>query len=399
MISVSEAEQIITKNIYPAKPVRQRLADCVDFVLLENIRADRDIPAFNKVLMDGIAINSSALEHRDPLLRLQGTQAAGQNPLKLKSRDFCIEIMTGAVLPTGCDIVIPLEQIQNKGDVFRVRPEFVPVKLQHVQMQGSDRKKGDVVLSAGEILTPAKIAVAASIGKSFLKVGARPSVAIISTGDELVDVNKKPKAFQVRKSNSYALQAALNKFGYRKNKIFHVQDNKIDLRRQLSVILKQFDVLVLSGGVSMGKFDFVPEVLQSLNVKVLFHKVSQKPGKPFWFGMSPSYRAVFALPGNPVSTQVCFYRYVLPYLARSSGRNKIERKYVPLSRDFIVKTDFVFFLPVILDIDAHGLPQAKPCPLSHSGDFAGLSKSDGFVELEAGKGQFSCGSVVPFFSW
>ncbi|HLD69485.1 MAG TPA: molybdopterin-binding protein, partial [Candidatus Omnitrophota bacterium] len=164
-------------------------------------------------------------------------------------------------------------------------------------------------------------------------------------------------------------------------------------------ILKNFDVLILSGGVSMGKFDYVPQVLTKLGVKVLFHKVRQKPGKPFWFGVKKNGPAVFALPGNPASTLVCFYRYVLPQLKRSSGLSSMPQEFAVLSKDISTSSSLTHFLPVTINFHKNGQLKAQPVSSSGSGDYLALAKSDGFVELKEWQRHFAAKTVVPFYRW
>ncbi|OGX27843.1 MAG: hypothetical protein A3D10_07260, partial [Omnitrophica WOR_2 bacterium RIFCSPHIGHO2_02_FULL_48_11] len=331
--------------------------------------------------------------------RIAGVQPAGQKALAVKRAGCCVEIMTGAVVPAAFDAVIPVEQIKIVNKVAVVSPHWKVCKGDHIRRQGSDCKKGATLLKVCSVLGPQQIGIAASVGRSKLKVTARPRIAIISTGDELVDIGVSMKPFQTRLSNSYALEAAFLQTGFCETEIFHIKDNLKEMCGRLAQILKKFDVIVLSGGVSMGKFDYVPQVLKKLKVRVLFHKVTQKPGKPFWFGKSQEGKPVFALPGNPVSTQVCAYRYVLPYLRKSIGLRSGLTELAVLSQVFEVKTDLTYFLPIQFDSNAQGKVWAKPVTIGGSGDFAALAKSQGFVELAAGKRKFPKGSLVKLFCW
>jgi molybdopterin molybdotransferase len=214
-----------------------------------------------------------------------------------------------------------------------------------------------------------------------------------------VDIrHKNIKPYQIRLSNSYVLDAALRQTGLCDPSMFHLIDDKKILLREIKNILSRFDVLILSGGVSMGEFDYVPSVLKELGVKVLFHKVAQKPGKPFWFGQDAKGKAVFALPGNPVSTQICAYRYVMPYLHKAVGL-PYNVQYVALAENFSVKTDLTYFAPVKIFNEKGRMRTAKPVSIGGSGDYASLSLADGFIELEEKHQQFKKGTVVPFYSW
>lgn len=399
MITVNEAEKIISAHlkIFPAE--LRPLTGCYGAVLREDIIADRDQPAFDKALLDGIAINLSSWQVGDKHLKLEGTQAAGKKALRLKDKtNGCIKIMTGAVVPEGCDCVVPVEILTILDKAVRIHDADLKPG-QNIRPQRSDRKKGDLLLKAGVLLLPPKIAVAASVGKAKLKVSKRAKVAIISNGDELVDIDKKLiKPFEIRKSNSYALDAVFQQTGLCETKIFHFPDNKPLMLRGIKKILSDFDILVLSGGVSMGEFDYIPQVLKKLKVEVLFHKVKQKPGKPFWFGKNKQGKVVFALPGNPVSTQVCAYRYVVPYLKQAAGLEP-EAQSAILGHHFTSPTDFACFLPVKMRYNEFGQFEAIPAKTGGSGDYSGLTGTDGFVELTGGQKDFLKGYKLPFYPW
>ena len=400
MITVHEADQIIVGNTKPFSSILRPLGDCYGAVLREDIIADRDQPPFDKALIDGIAINYLVWQNGKTTLKIEGTQAAGQPPRRLKDKAHgCIKIMTGAVIPVDCDCLVPVEMLASSHGQMTVSGAMNLKPGQYIRRQGAGCKKGTLVLKTGMQLLPPHIATAASVGRSKLKVSYPPKVAIISNGDELVDIDKKPiKSFQIRKSNSYALDAILRQIDLCETQIFHFPDNKKALERGLKKVLKQFDILVLSGGVSMGEFDYIPQVLEGLKVKVLFHKVTQRPGKPFWFGKNNKEKVVFALPGNPVSTQVGAYRYVVPYLKRAAGLS-VEFPYVTLDCDFSSPTDFTYFLPVKIRYNNDGNVSANPVETGGSGDYATLTGADGFIELAANQKQFAKGQAFPFYSW
>jgi len=241
------------------------------------------------------------------------------------------------------------------------------------------------LLKAGCRLWAPHIGIAASVGKVKIKVSALPKIAVISTGDELVDIQKPVKPCQTRLSNSYAIQALLHQAQLGDVQIFHLRDNQKLMFQGIKNILSKFDCLILSGGVSMGEFDYVPKVLGQLGIKQSFHKVSQKPGKPFWFGTTKSGKAIFALPGNPVSTQICAYRYVIPYLKKASGL-EVKQEFISVLERVNIQSDMTHFLPVA---------QGRLVTISGSGDFVSLAQADGFIEYESHKSQ----NLWPYFSW
>ena len=237
---------------------------------------------------------------------------------------------------------------------------------QNIHPQSQDAKRNQELLSSGLKISPAEVALIASVGKSQVSVFSFPKTAIISTGDELVAIDQTPLPHQIRRSNDTALQTALIELGYVPNK-FHLTDSRESLKNNLAEIFQDHDLIILSGGVSKGKFDFVPEVLESLGVQKLFHQVSQKPGKPFWFGVT-NKQAVFALPGNPVSSFLCFYRYIRPWLLSIMGVNNPPQSAI-LADDYSIKTDLTYFLQVKLKSES-GRQVAYAVPGGGSGDFA-----------------------------
>jgi molybdopterin molybdotransferase len=214
---------------------------------------------------------------------------------------------------------------------------------------------------------------------------------VIATGDELVDVDKKPLPHQIRKSNSHALAAALHQLGCQAD-LFHLVDDPKILEEKVGMILNKYELIILSGGVSKGKFDFVPQVLASLGVQKLFHQVNQRPGKPMWFGRSEK-NIVFALPGNPVSTFMCFYRYVKPWLMKSLGSEERPQLAV-LAEDFTFTPDLTYFLQVKIQ-NENGKLMAYPIAGGGSGDFANLKEVDGFLELPLERSTFQAGESFP----
>lgn len=390
--SVTRAEQVILKDPQPLRIATRPLAEANDHILAENLIADRDQPAADRSSMDGIALAFKAWERGETAFEVQGIQAAGQAPQKLKSFKHCFEIMTGAVLPQGCDCVVPVELVEFHKQTVHL-DEFLKIKPgQFVRKQASEYAKGEVLLKVGAILRAPAIALAGSIGKAQLKIFL-PKIAVIGTGDELFEVSRPVKSYQARRSNAYAVEALLKRHGFTDVQRFHWPDHLAQVKKGLKKVLAGFDVIVLSGGVSMGKFDLIPAAMQAEGVRMVFHKVSQKPGNPLWFGRTPKKQPVFALPGNPVSTLVCAARYVIPYLQAAAGIF-VTKKLVKLSDSVNSHPDLTLFVPV--KIDAEG--RAKPLTLAGSGDYHALAQSDGFVEIPAGQ-KIKSFEKVRFFSW
>jgi len=397
MISVQEATIRIGAHAGAAPVTRVPLAEAAGCLLREPLYADRDFPPFHRATMDGIAVAFAQVRAGRRTFRVAGTVYAGAPPARLTGPETCVEIMTGAVLPEGADTVVRYEDLQlDEGpEGRRAALRGVPEKQWHnVHRRGTDGRQGDLLVPAGTRLGPAEIGVAASVGSSTLAVSGPLRVAVVSTGDELVEVDQAPLPHQIRRSNAHLLGAALREAGAAPS-LFHVPDDKPTIRRTLENILPEHDCLVLSGGVSMGKSDFVPEVLRELGVETLFHKVAQKPGKPFWFGRTAAGQAVFAFPGNPVSTFLCCYRYLVPWLRAGLGQPALPAAYAVLDETIRFPPPLTYFVPVRTYQDARGVVRAKPLPGSGSGDFANLLHADAFLELDAGTDTFPAGEAFP----
>ncbi len=391
MITSEEAFRIICSTSIERNTEIVKLRDARGRMLAEDIYADRDFPPFDRVTMDGIAINSKSWEQGNRIFMIESLQAAGSPRSTLQNQDNAIEIMTGAILPDNVDVVIKYEEtekIENEGTkkLKVYRKDVQP--FMNVHRKGEDREKGDLLIPKGRSISSPEIAVMASVGKSAVEVLIQPKVAIIATGDELVDVDTVPLPHQIRKSNIYNLQGQLDAMGF-ESSTFHLIDNKKILEERLTEIMKQFPLLILSGGVSMGKLDFVPEILKKLGVKELFHRVKQRPGKPLWFGKSEN-NIVFALPGNPVSTFVSFVKYIRGWIFAFLHFTP-AKMYATLTEDLVFKPDFTYFLQVKVNCTSDGKLEATPVSGHGSGDHANLLDCDGIMELPAGKETFSKG--------
>jgi molybdopterin molybdotransferase len=398
MISPAEAEAAIRAHVplSPATPLP--LISLAGATLRERIIAHRDQPPFDRVTMDGIAFASAAWERGVRAFRNAGTQAAGAAPLRLVSDDDCIEVMTGAALPEGCDCVIPVEKITIEGGIARLAEDAAPARMLNVHARGIDTRRGEVLLDAGTRLGAAEVAVLAANGHTHAAVSQAPRIMVISTGDELIEPGEPPAAWQIHRSNVYAMLAALQRRGYTRLSQDHLPDDVAILRRRLRTHLDTHDVLVLSGGVSMGRFDYIPQVLAELGIRKVFHKVAQRPGKPFWFGVGAGGKTVYALPGNPVSTLVCLVRYVLAGLEAALGTRVTPAESIALAQDVEVKPALTLFLPVKLATES-GQRFAQPRATRGSGDFLSLIGTDGFVELPPGPQIIPRGSAVPLYCW
>jgi molybdopterin molybdotransferase len=391
MTTVEEAEKIILAQLkdYGTETVSFELA--LGRVLAENITADRDLPPFNRVTMDGIAIAYKAIEQGITTFKIKATQAAGDEPVVIDTADECIEIMTGAALSPTVDTIIRYEDLEIiNGQAKLLIPDIK--KGQNIHLKGKDKAKGDIVAAKNQLVTPAIISLAASIGKAGLPVKKLPKVMIISSGDELVDVADTPTDYQIRRSNNYTIKAVLKQHSLNAD-MLHIPDNAEITQQQIKNCLQNYDVILLSGGISMGKFDYIPQALEDLQVQKLFHKVEQRPGKPFWFGRHNNGVLVFAFPGNPVATFMCLHRYFLLWLNATLDLPEKPPVYAVLDKDFTFMPRLKYFLQVKLNFNEKASLMAKPIEGNGSGDFANLADTDAFMELPLERNEFKQGEV------
>lgn len=402
LTTATQALEIILKTSEDFGTEEVRFLNSKGRVLKEDIVADRDFPPFNRISMDGIAINIEAFNKGQRTFKIEGVQAAGSEQLTMQNTENCIEAMTGAVLPRNTDAVIQYELLNIKNGEATINLEAVK-KLQNVHLKGLDRKQGDILIPKNTLISPAEIGVFATVGKTKVKVANQPKVMIISTGNELVGVSETPKNYQIRRSNVFTLVSLLGKL-HIKAETSHIADDKNKLLSKINSFLNEFDVLLFSGAVSKGKFDFIPEVLDELGVEKLFHRVKQRPGKPFWFGKkvyderSGSAKTVFAFPGNPVSTFASCLKYFYPWYYKSVGLNFENKNQAILAEDYFFKPDLTYFLQVKIT-QKEGKIYATPITGRGSADLANLVDSDAFLELPDDRSNFTKGEVFPLITY
>jgi molybdopterin molybdotransferase len=371
--------------------------DALGRVLAEQIKADRDLPPFNRATMDGIAVKYAAITNGTKNFKIKAIQAAGDSPVHVEADTECVEIMTGAALPDSVDTVIRYEDIEIKdGEATLLRYDIN--RGQNLHLKGTDKQKGEVILNPGQLITPAVISLVASVGETELRVKRIPRVVVLSSGDELVEVSEMPSPYQIRRSNSYMLQAMLAQHDI-KGAIRHIPDDEAIIKQQIGLCLQHYDVILLSGGISMGKFDYIPGALKDLQVQQVFHKVQQRPGKPFWFGRHENGVVVFAFPGNPGASFMCMQRYFVPWLNASLGLQPKEPVYAVLADDFKFQPALEYYLQVKLHYSKEGQLTATPLAGNGSGDFANLAETEAFMELPLDKTEFKKGEVYKIWSF
>lgn len=396
MISVEEAYRIVLANCIHAEIELVRLEEAQGRILAEDIFADRDFPPFDRVTMDGIAINFDSFESGNRSFRIAGIAAAGNEQVALHKENECVEAMTGAMLPDNTDTIIRYEDLEIVKKVARITIEGIQRK-QNIHFLGLDRKKGSLILEKGKNIQAPELGVLATSGKARVNVYKTPKIAVISSGDELVNVDQEPEPYQIRKSNTYSIAGLLNQFQVELDH-FHLLDDPEDIVEELAEILNHHDVIILSGGVSKGKFDYIPDSLAQLGVKKLFHKVKQRPGKPFWFGKSEEGKIVFALPGNPVSSFMCTNKYVIPWMRKHLSVGDVGM-HAELASPITFKPDLTYYAQVKLEYNAQGKILAHPIEGNGSGDLANLTDADAFMELPRGKDFFDSGEAYPFIMY
>jgi molybdopterin molybdotransferase len=398
MTEVAEAEALILQRMPRLTPSRRPLAEAAGRVLAQDVLAERDQPPFDRVTMDGIAILHRDWAEGARELEAVGTQGAGAPALEVGPGQ-CVEVMTGAMLPAGADTVVPVERLERMGNAFRIAETATVVAGQNIHRRGSDRAAGERVIASGSRVGPPEMAVLASAGCAEVALATLPRAAVISTGNELVDVDEPLAVFQIRSSNDRAIETSLDRHGVAAVTRARLADDPHLLLAAIEKLHDEHDLLILSGGVSMGQYDYVPAVLERLGATVVFHRIEQRPGKPMWFGMSHTGKPLFALPGNPVSTLVCLTRYVVPALRRAAGEPAASAEIVLLAEDVELAADLTQFMPVELAWPGDGTALARPKPTNTSGDFVSLVGTDGFVELPRTRRLHPKGSPVRLFRW
>jgi molybdopterin molybdotransferase len=382
MITPDEALRIVLEHATPLGVERIALLDALGRVLAEEIRSPRDVPPFDNSAMDGYAVRAADLakssEANPVRLRVVETVPAGTMPQRSVGPGEAARTMTGAPIATGADAIIPVER--TRGSAGDEVVEFLAAvePRAFVRPRGEDLRKGEVAMTAGKMLAPADLGTLASLNRSMVEVYRQPRVAIVATGDELVDVDQIPAGAQVVNSSAYALAGAIREAGAEPVMLKVARDTPAEVRARLSEALA-FDVVLSTGGVSVGQFDHVKVVLDELEMQPLFHGVAQKPGRPLKFGTIHAH-PVFGLPGNPVSTLVCFYLYVRPALLKMEGRREVglARVQARCAVDIKLAKDLTEFVRVKLE-RRDGETFAAPTGNQGSGILSSLSRADGLL--------------------
>jgi molybdopterin molybdotransferase len=386
MISVQEAKNIIENSVQPLEPVKCLLADAWDTILAEDVYASQDIPAYPQSSMDGYAFNFNDLK-KHKSLAIAGESAAGNRHPFLLSANTASRIFTGAAVPEGADTVVMQEKVKVTDGHLIIEDEML-LKGTNVRDRGSEIKKGELALSKGSYVSAAAVGFLAGIGITDVLIYPKPSITIIVTGNELKDGGEQLEYGEVYESNSYAISAALKQFHFAATTILKAPDDPLILRSIMQTALHTSDVLLLTGGVSVGEYDFVSATAKECGVTTLFHKIKQRPGKPLFFGMKDK-KVVFGLPGNPSSVLTCLYEYVLPALNKmSKGIHQFKSIHAPLSVPFKKTIPFTQFLKGYYDGTA-----VLPLAGQESYKMNSFAKSNCLIVLEEKDEQCNAGDI------
>lgn len=360
MISIEEAIEIIRSQTIERSVTERPLSESSGFYLAEEITSPFDLPSFDNSAMDGYAVCGISDSYE-----IVGEIPAGDTTSHTLEPGNAVRIFTGAKVPKQTTAVVMQEKTRVDGS--RLYIEERASEGQNVRRKGHELALGDSVFSRGHYISPASIGMLGSLGLAKVNVFKKPDIQIISTGNELIQPGEQKNEGQIYESNSFALQSALTQFGFTCRKRTHLRDNFSDIKSGIADYLKQSDVLLISGGISVGDYDFVKQALEENGVTELFYKVRQKPGKPLYFGRKEN-TFVFALPGNPASSLTCFYVHVLPLLQQFSGAKSTGLQHVdiPLKHDYNNRSDRPIFLKAFVDQQTVTILNRQSSSMIHS---------------------------------
>lgn len=391
MKTVAEAKRLLFENIPQLPETHMKLEDACGYALAENITAPFDVPVFTQSAMDGYAV--SFPDNYTPVetvcFRIVDETKAGDKAAKTLECGTAVRIYTGAPTPPNTFCVVMQEKTTAGNDNVYV-PASALVRGSNIRTKGCEICTGRIAAEAGMSITPAMTGFLSALGITEVKVICKPSIGILATGNELCKPGTALAPGQIYESNSFALKAALQQCGFKAAESTSVADDESLLLKSIREMLNEQDVLILSGGISVGKYDQVKKALEKLGVKEVFYKVAQKPGKPLYFGKLKN-KLVFALPGNPAAALVCFYEYILPAIQSMSGHinTGLPKIKMPLNTDFALKSDRDLFLKAQLKDESVSILNGQESNILMS-----FARAGALVYLPAGEGTVSKGSFV-----
>jgi len=396
MISVAEAIQIVRQQTRPLPSERVNLEDALQRVLAETVVADTDLPPFDRSQMDGYAVRAADTNDAPVRLRIVGESAAGKGWRNELKEAEAVRIMTGAPVPAGADSVqqVELTHELKDGTVVELLESVEPGRS--IVKRAAEIKAGETVLQSGVTINAAMMAVLAAFGYAEVAVGKRPRVAVMATGSELVDVHEKPGQDQIRDSNNYSIAAYAQLNGAVVQRLPLAQDETSVLKKQIAKAAKTCDVIVTSGGVSMGVYDLTKSALKELDAEIFFERVALRPGKPTVFARLPNGTLVFGLPGNPVSVAVTFNLFARTALLAMQGVTEPALKYESalLARSVKGTADRESYLPAQLTTNDDGELIAFPLKWGGSSDFVAFALTTALVAVPSGTRTLEANSLV-----
>ena len=399
MIRPESALRIILEHVQPLSRIRQPLERSLGHCLAEDIRADRDMPAADRSAMDGYAIRFRDLADGAAVLRVKAEVAAGSPARPRVTPGACVRIFTGGNLPPGADTVVIVEETSERENMVTIRTKARPGD--NIRRHGEDAAKGRILLHKGTCLGPPQMAVCAAVGKAEVRVHKRPKVIVLCTGEELRQVADSVRAHEIRNSNGPALCAALAQWGFENVAHRTAPDDLARLVPRLRRAVARYDAILLTGGVSMGKYDLVPEAVERVGAKVHVHGVAMRPGKPLLYATLPKNRHIFGLPGNPISVMFTFNDFALPALRRMSGASADKCRLslrLPFSGRVHVKPGRQKFLLGRIRWRRQG-PCAVPVKFQGSADLVAAGGVDGLIAVPFGVTEIGNGTMVDFRPW
>jgi molybdopterin molybdotransferase len=397
MISVLKAREEIMSRASVTETEEIELINSLNRTLAQEVRAPFNVPPFNNSAMDGFAVLANDLEnasvYEPVILDIVDDVRAGYVSCKCVSSGKTIRIMTGAPVPEGADSVVPVEdtKLLDNGKIS-IAKKFI--KGSHIRLSGEDILKGESILTKGDRISPVFMGLLASVGMAQVKVYKRPSVGILATGDEIVDIHEKPGKGQIYSSNTYTLLGQITETGARGINLGIVRDSKSDLKQRFEQGLEKSDILCTTGGVSVGDYDYVREVLTAIGYDEIFWRVAMKPGKPLSFGRIGD-KFVFGLPGNPVSSMIVFEEFIRPFLLKIMGRNLIYRPEadVIMEEKLEKKPGRLHFVRVRLNRKDNGI-YARVAGAQGSGTLKSMLYADALLLVPETKGNLDPGDPV-----
>ncbi|MBI4945656.1 MAG: molybdopterin molybdotransferase MoeA [Bacteroidetes bacterium] len=388
MISVEEARQLVVTNSFQLAQVNKKITEALHCVLAETIISPIAYPPFDQSAMDGFAFRFSDLKKSTPL-NIIGESAAGTPFSKEIKEGQAIRILTGAKAPRGADTVVMQEKVTVENEKLIINDKAFE-RGANIRQAGAHIKQDDIILTKGHVINPASIGLLASLGIETIKIFSSPRVAIIVTGNELVNPGNKLKDGQIFESNSYSIQAALESIHIKSSEILFVNDDEKQTIEKLGTAISKSDMVLTTGGISVGKYDFVGKALEQLGVQTIFYKVSQKPGKPLYFGKLNSC-LIFGLSGNPAAALTAFYEYAYPAIKMMQGHQTVFLKnaMLPVINSFSKKEGLALFLKGKLSDGKVSVLQGQD-----SNNIGSFANADCLIYVPAKKGNVSAGELV-----